>query len=167
MSNAILFHAIILASMSMIFCALVIQYKNKETVHAIVEGGMDKKSTLYFGNLAYRTFINKRITLLKFSLYALLFLFCMGILNHGTFDSSNTQYSMDMVWIFSFIWGVFFMVLIAEYFLIKTYSESVSTDTEIEQVKNRFRTARFCYNHLNRLIKVVALSCVSLLLVMI
>lgn len=166
MSNAAFFNLTIMVSISMILYALIIQHKNKATVEYIVKHGENQKSSLYFGNLAYATFIGKRITMLRYALSCLGLLLLMGLASHNSLNEVNTLHNNEMVLIFTVIWGVFLVIVMVEFFLIQQYGEKYDKQRKLEGLKGNFQLARFCYGYINRMIKLVALSCVSLLLVM-
>lgn len=166
MSNALFFNLVVLISIGIISYALLIQYRNKNSVQSVIEGALDDNSTLYYGNLAYCSFLQKRISLLKYALSALSALFILGLINQEFFNANHSKFNSEIVTLFFLIWGLFISTLLLEFFLIQRYRDKSIIQSTIETMTTNFKVARFFYAYMNKLINLVSLSCLSLLIVM-
>lgn len=150
--------------MSIFIYALVLQHRNQKSLKAVIDQAQGGTSSLYYGNMAYFAFLKKRIFILRISLIGLLLILGLSISYTDSLHKSKELINNEIIFLFCGLWGVFFFTLIIEFLLIDQYKEKSRNLIEDENLIKSFKIARFFLNHLNKLINLISLSCLSLLI---
>lgn len=167
MTNAYFLCFTLLISLTVISYALMVQYWNRNLINTAITDKKGDEGILYYGNKAHSYFICKRIKLLKILVISLIILFSIGVYSAEHLNNSPTIYNQDLMTIFSMLWMGLFLLLKFEFIMISKYQNKLYYQGACEEVEGRFRFIRRIYSLVNRSINMMALSCLSLLIVIV
>lgn len=167
MTNTCFLGFTLLISLTVICYALMVQYWNRNMIDTVITDKMGSETILYYGNKSYSYFICKRIKFLKILVVGLILLLSLGFLNSEYLNKSTPIYNQDLMTLFSVLWMGLFLLLKFEFVMISKYKRKVYFQGECAEVEGIFRFVRRFYGFINRLINTMALSCLSLLIVIV
>jgi len=167
MTNAFIFVFIMLMSLGVLAYATTIQYMNKGMIQGILEKTTCNETIFFYGNKAYRLYLDRRIKQLKLSLFFMFILLVVQVFNLELINNAPIIHT-DILLIFSGLWGAFFLILTVEFMLILRYRNCVfGTSLEGWRIERKFKVVRATYDWINRLIQVVCISCAALMIIII